>query len=61
MGCFIYRLRVGWFCFFYFFYLIELLVLSSFTIFGHRCVGGAGGGGAQAGGSHLRLTAAVQK
>lgn len=47
--------------FFIFFYLIELLVLSSFTIFGHRCVGGAGGGGAQAGGSHLRLTAAVQK
>lgn len=45
----------------FFFYLIELLVLSSFTIFGHRCVGGAGGGGAQAGGSHLRLTAAVQK
>lgn len=47
--------------FYIFFYLIELLVLSSFTIFGHRCVGGAGGGGAQAGGSHLRLTAAVQK
>lgn len=47
--------------FYIFFYLIELLVLSSFTIFGHRCVGGAGGGGAQAGGSHLRLFAAVQK
>lgn len=47
--------------FFIFIFLIELLVLSSFTIFGHRCVGGAGGGGAQAGGSHLRLTAAVQK
>lgn len=47
--------------FIFFFYLIELLVLSSFTIFGHRCVGSAGGGGAQAGGSHLRLTAAVQK
>lgn len=55
MGCFIYRLRVGWFCFLiFFFYLIELLVLSSFTIFGHRCVGGAGGGRAEAGGNHLR-------